>query len=321
MFNLLFLIIGFVPLVYGANILVSSASSLARKLNIPNMVIGLTIVAFGTSAPEFTVNVFASINNNNSIVLGNIVGSNIFNILVILGIASIIYPLAVNKRTTWIEIPLCFLAALVMFVISSDVFLDEANFSVLKRTDGAILLLFFVIFMAYTIQFMINNSYDGEEDKKQYPIILSILLIILGLALLVAGGKIIVKFAVELAKSIGISERVIALTIIAVGTSLPELATSIIAALKKNIDIAVGNIVGSNIFNSFFILGISAVINPITVEGSVFYDLCINMLASLLLFIFIFTGKGREMERREGIIFTVIYVVYVITLVKPGIIS
>ncbi len=315
MLNLLLLLAGFIPLVYGANLLVDSASSLAKKLNVPNIVIGLTIVAFGTSAPEMTVNIFASLRGNNDIVLGNIVGSNIFNIMAIAGIAAIIYPLAVKSKTTWIEIPLCLLSALVVLVISSDGFIDGGNLSVIKRTDGIILLLFFLIFIGYNIQFMLSCSYEEEAPvKKEYPIWLSVILIVAGLALLVFGGRIIVVFAVKVAQQMGISERVIALTIVSIGTSLPELATSIIAARKKNVDIAIGNIVGSNIFNAFFILGLSAVIHPVSVQESSYFDLCVNLLASFLLFLFIFTGRGRKIERWEGIIFVIFYIGYIITL-------
>ena len=317
MLNLLLLLTGFIPLIYGANLLVDSASSLAKKLNIPNIVIGLTIVAFGTSAPELTINVFAALHGNSSIVLGNVVGSNIFNIAVIVGISAIIYPLAVKPETTWTEIPLCLLSALVVFVISSDGFIDGDRLSVIKRTDGIVLLLFFVIFIGYIIQFMLSSSYKEESPvKTQHSIGVSIIMIIIGFALLVLGGKVIVTFAIKFAQEIGISERIIALTIVSIGTSLPELATSIVAVRKKNIDIAVGNIVGSNIFNAFFVLGLSAVINPIFVEGKSFFDLCMNLAASFLLFLFVFTGKGRKIDRLEGIIFVILYIGYILMLFK-----
>ncbi len=255
MINLLYLLLGFIPLIIGATLLVDSASSLAKKLNIPNIVIGLTIIAFGTSSPELIVNIFSSINNNSNLALGNIVGSNVINILLILGISSIICPLTVKTNTTWIEIPLCLLSALVIIVISNDHFIDNSTHSAITRIDGIILLLFFVIFMSYNIQLLKSGTFDEEIKVKQYSLSLSITLIILGLILLVIGGKIIVDFSIKFAHKIGISERIIALTIVSLGTSLPELATSIVAAIKKNVDIAIGNIVGSNIFNAFFILG------------------------------------------------------------------
>jgi cation:H+ antiporter len=314
--DLLFLVAGFVPLIYGANLLVNSASSLAKKLDIPNIVIGLTIVAFGTSSPELIVNIVASITADSDITLGNIVGSNIFNILVILGTSAIIFPLTVKTNTTWIEIPLCLLSAMVVLIMANGNVIDNVSVSVISRTDGILLLLFFLIFIGYNAKLMRSGSFNEEVIVKQYSIKKSIILIVLGLILLVAGGRIIVLFAAKLAQDIGISERIIALTIVSIGTSLPELATSVVAARKRNVDIAIGNIVGSNIFNVFFILGISAVINPISVKKMANLDLITNIIASILLFLFIFTGKGRKLERWEGIIFLFVYVVYIIILLR-----
>jgi cation:H+ antiporter len=188
--------------------------------------------------------------------------------------------------------------------------------SVISRTDGILLLLFFMIFISYNIKLMRSGSFNEEVIVKQYSIKKSVILIVSGLILLIAGGRIIVLFAAKLAQDIGISERIIALTIVSIGTSLPELATSVVAARKRNVDIAIGNIVGSNIFNVFFILGISAVINPISVKKMANLDLITNIIASILLFLFIFTGKGRKLERWEGIIFLFVYVVYIIILLR-----
>jgi cation:H+ antiporter len=314
--DLLFLVAGFVPLIFGANLLVNSASSLAKKLDIPNIVIGLTIVAFGTSSPELIVNIVASITADSDITLGNIMGSNIFNILVILGTSAIIFPLTVKTNTTWIEIPLCLLSAMVVLIMANGNVIDSVSVSVISRTDGILLLLFFMIFISYNIKLMRSGSFNEEVIVKQYSIKKSVILIVSGLILLIAGGRIIVLFAAKLAQDIGISERIIALTIVSIGTSLPELATSVVAARKRNVDIAIGNIVGSNIFNVFFILGISAVINPISVKKMANLDLITNIIASILLFLFIFTGKGRKLERWEGIIFLFVYVVYIIILLR-----
>jgi cation:H+ antiporter len=314
--DLLFLVAGFVPLIFGANLLVNSASSLAKKLDIPNIVIGLTIVAFGTSSPELIVNIVASITADSDITLGNIMGSNIFNILVILGTSAIIFPLTVKTNTTWIEIPLCLLSAMVVLIMANGNVIDSVSVSVISRTDGILLLLFFMIFISYNIKLMRSGSFNEEVIVKQYSIKKSVILIVLGLILLIAGGRIIVLFAAKLAQDIGISERIIALTIVSIGTSLPELATSVVAARKRNVDIAIGNIVGSNIFNVFFILGISSVINPISVKKMANLDLITNIIASILLFLFIFTGKGRKLERWEGIIFLFVYVVYIIILLR-----
>lgn len=314
MWYLFLLLAGFAPLIFGANILVSNASSLAKKLNIPTIVIGLTIVGFGTSTPELIVNIFASFQKNSSIVLGNIIGSNIFNILGILGISALIYPLAVKRNTTWIEIPLCFLSAVVVILLANDILIDRANLSQLTRIDGLIMLLFFTIFLVYNITLSFSEGYTGDMEIKSRSAWLASILIIAGLALLVAGGRIIVYSAIKVAASIGLSDRVIALTIISIGTSLPELATSVVAARKKNPDIAIGNIVGSNIFNVFFILGLSAIIHPVTLQPISNFDMLLNLAVSLLLYIFIFTGKGRQLNRWEGFLFIFIYISYLVVL-------
>lgn len=315
MLFVLFILIGFVLLISGANFLVNSSSSLAARLKIPNIVIGLTIVAFGTSAPELVVNIFAAINGSTDIAMGNILGSNIFNILGILGVSSIITPLAVKTNTTWIEIPLCLLAALVIFVLGNDVLIDQSATSVISRIDGLILLMFFMIFVSYNIKLAKNTGLMEEVDVRDYSLFLSLVLLVLGFVLLTSGGKIVVDFASKLARKIGLSERIIALTIVSIGTSLPELVTSIVAVKKKNVDLAIGNVVGSNIFNIFFILGLSAVLSPLPVLGAVFYDALLNIIISVLLFVFIFTGKGRRLERWEGIIFLTGYVGYVVLLI------
>ena len=315
MWHLLLLIAGFVPLIIGANLLVDNASSLAKRLNIPAMVIGLTIVGFGTSAPELVVNLFSSFEKNSDLALGNIIGSNIFNILGILGISAIVYPLAIKKNTTWIEIPLCFLSAVTVILLANDKIIDKTNYSVISRIDGYILLLFFIIFLSYNITLLKSEQYNDEIIVKDKPVFKSVLLILSGLILLITGGRIIVVSAVEVASAIGLSQRVIALTIISIGTSLPELATSVIAARKKNIDLAIGNIVGSNIFNVFFILGISSVIHPVSLQPLSNIDMILNIFASFMLFIFIFTGKGRRIGMREGAFFLLIYTIYICFLI------
>lgn len=310
MWSLLLLFTGFVPLIIGANLLVNNASSLAKRLNIPEMVIGLTILGFGTSSPELVVNLFASFEKNSDLVLGNIIGSNIFNILAILGISAIVYPLTIKKNTTWIEIPLCLLSAVVVILMANDKIIDKMNYSVISRIDGYILLLFFTIFLAYNITLLKSEHYNDEVLVKDKPVYKSVLLIFFGLILLITGGRIIVVSATKVASALGLSQRVIALTVVSIGTSLPELATSFIAARKKNVDLAIGNIVGSNIFNLFFILGISSIVHPVSVKPFSNIDMIMNIFASLLLFIFIFTGKGRRIGRIEGALFLLIYIIY-----------
>lgn len=312
MINLLLLLLGFVALIVGADKLVDGASNLATRLGIPNIVIGLTIVSFGTSAPELVVNVIAATNNNTEMVLGNVIGSNLFNVLAILGICAIIHPLALNENTTWVEIPLSLLAAVAVYVVANDVLLDNASVNLITRTDGLILLLFFTIFLVYNISLSRQSDPEAEADAPQYPYLKSVVFVLLGLTGLVVGGRLIVDNAVNLAQTIGLSERVIGLTIVSIGTSLPELATSVMAVRRKNIDIAIGNVVGSNIFNIFLVLGVSTLINPVSVQKDSFLDIILNIIAGILLFVFLFTGKGRGLERLEGIIFLVIYISYVV---------
>lgn len=315
MLNFLLLLVGFVALVYGADKLVDGASALAKKYNVPNIVIGLTIVAFGTSAPELVVNLFASLNHNSDLALGNIVGSNIFNIMGILGISALIYPLSVKTNTTWLEIPLALLSAIVMLVLANDVIIDGAESSLISRIDGLVLLSLFTIFMVYNFTMMLKGGEDEQVEALNISKIKSTLYIIGGLVLLVVGGRLIVNSAVNIAQVLGVTPRVIGLTIISIGTSLPELATSIIAARKKNPDIAIGNVVGSNIFNAFFILGTSATIYPVTTQPGSNIDLTLNIVASLLLFLFIFTGRRHILDRWEGVVFLVGYVAYVVWLI------
>ena len=316
MLYLFYTLLGFIPLVVGASILVDGASSLARRLRIPVIVIGLTIVAFGTSAPELVVNLIASFDGRSSIVLGNIVGSNIFNILLILGIASIIMPLAVKNTTTWIEIPLALLSAVAVFFVVSDRLLDGSGVNLITSSEGALFILFFLIFLGYNVVVALKGDEGGEGvEIKELTVWRSSLYIVAGILFLGFGGKVIVDNAVVFAASLGIPERIIAITIVSIGTSLPELATSVVAAVRKHDDIAIGNVVGSNIFNVFFILGLSAIVNPVEVSEGALLDIMLNMGASLLLFVFVFTGRGRQLDRWEGGFFIFAYTGYLFWLI------
>jgi cation:H+ antiporter len=306
----LLLAAGFLPLIYGANLLVDNASAIAKRFNIPNIVIGLTIVAFGTSAPELVVNVFSAVSGNTGLALGNVIGSNIFNVAAILGIAAVIYPLTVKSSTTWIEVPLALLAGILVLVMANDRLIDQTGNEAISRIDGIILLVFFIIFLVYNFQLIRKGEYSEELVVKDQTPLKATLMIVAGLILLVIGGRMIVFSAVKLANLWGMPDRLIGLTIVSIGTSLPELATSVVAARKRNTDIAVGNIVGSNIFNVFFVLGTTAVITPVPFQQTAQADLLVNVLLCLLLFIFIFTGKGRRVERWEGVIFLLIYLLY-----------
>jgi len=315
----LLLIVGFVLLIKGADYLVEGSSSLAKRFKISDLVIGLTIVAFGTSAPELIVNLVSSVQGNSEIAIGNIIGSNICNIFLILGISAVIYPLTVSRGTTWKEVPFSLLAAVMVFFLANDAIIDGQGFSMMTRIDGFVLLAFFVIFMYYI--FGIAKKGDIPEDMsglKIRPLGISILMILGGLVALVIGGKWVVDSAVEIATAFGVSQSLIGLTIVAIGTSLPELATSAVAAYRKKCDIAVGNIVGSNIFNIFWILGLSAVINPIPFQPRSNPDIFMAIFASLMLFLVMFIGKKRILERWQGVIFILIYIAYVIYLIIQG---
>ena len=308
----LLLIIGFILLIKGADFLVNGASSIARRMHVSDLVIGLTIVAFGTSTPELFVNIFASIKGNTDIAIGNVLGSNIANIFLILGVSSVIYPLTVTKGTVWKEIPFSLLAILVLGILANDRLIDKSGASVLVRADGLVFLSFFIIFLYYSIS--IAKRIEGMEEhvpSKQYGLVKSLLWVILGLIGLTLGGKWIVDGAVHLALRFGISQSLVGLTIVAVGTSLPELATSAVAAYRRNAEIAVGNVVGSNIFNIFFVLAASSIIKPLPFKETNNIDIGVVILAELLLFMFMFTGKRRLLDRWEGVIFLIIYGSYI----------
>jgi cation:H+ antiporter len=314
---LLLLIGGFILLIKGADYLVNGSSELAKRMGVSDLVIGLTVVAFGTSTPELLVNIFSSAQGNTEIAIGNIIGSNIFNILLILGVSALIYPLAVTKGTVWKEIPFSLLAVAVIGFLSNDILFDQAERSVLTRVDGFVFLSFFVIFLYYIVS-ILKVENDQQQQSSKVSLIKSLVMVIGGLVALIFGGKIVVDGAVKVASQLGVSQSLIGLTIVAAGTSLPELATSAVAAYRKNADIAVGNIVGSNIFNIFFILGVSALIKPLPIAESVNSDVIVLIVSTLLLFLFMFTGKRRMIDRWEGGLFVLCYVTYTIFLIRKG---
>lgn len=312
--QILILIIGFGILIKAANYLVEGASSLAIKLNISQTVIGLTIVAFGTSAPELIVNVLASVRGSSGITIGNVVGSNIANILLILGVSSIIKSLHAEKNTVWKEIPFSLLAALVLLVLANDSFFYNSPDSITSG-DGIILLFFFIIFMIYVYEISKDNDFNSVIKEKITSVPKSIFFITAGVLGLFIGGKLIVDSAITLAKMMDVSEAIIGFTIVAFGTSLPELATSAVAAYKGNDNIAVGNIVGSNILNIFWILGVSAIISSIPFSNKLNLDLIFLVFISTLLFFTMFTGKKKTLERWEGILFVGLYILYMLRFI------
>lgn len=314
MITYILFIIGFLILIKGADLLVDGAASIAKKLKISSIVIGLTIVAFGTSAPEFIVNIYASAQGNSEIAIGNILGSNIANILLILGISAIIYPITAKKNTVLKEIPLSLLAAIVLGLMANDHIIDGTEFSGITRIDGLILISFFIIFLYYTFGITKSDEDIVEEEIKVMSYSKAILFIILGLTGLVIGGKWIVDGAVKIAELFHISQSLIGLTVVAVGTSLPELATSAVAAYKKQSDIAIGNVVGSNIFNIFWILGASAIIRPLPFNTGSNVDVAMTIFASIVLFLVMFTDKKRVIKRWQGVFMVTVYSGYIIYL-------
>ena len=305
-------LLGFVILIKGADWLVSGASAIAKKFNVSDLVIGLTVVAFGTSSPELFVNILASAQGNTDIAIGNVLGSNISNVFLILGVSSLIYPLSVTKGTVWKGIPFNLLAVLVMGLMANDQLIDNKGYSNLTRIDGLVLLGFFSIFLYYS--FSIAKPIEGMDEHvpaEKPGITKSVLMVIVGLIGLTLGGKWIVDGAVALATNFGMSESLVGLTIVAVGTSLPELATSAVAAYKKNVEIAVGNVVGSNIFNVFLVLGISSTIKPLPFQTRSNLDIGVVILSTLLLFFSMFTGKKRLIDRWEGGVFVFLYFGYI----------
>lgn len=320
MIEYILLIVGLITLIKGADFLIDGSSSLAKKLGISTLVIGLTVVAFGTSMPELVVNVFASLAGNGDIAFGNIIGSNMSNILLILGVCALITQMKIQDSTIWKEIPLAFIGVLVLFIFSNMMLLDNIDIKFLTRSEGLILIIFFLIFLSYVYSMAKSSKVKKEDDLKIKSLsdLRTGLYILGGLVALYFGGQWTVNSATTIARSLGISEFLIASTIIAVGTSLPELVTSIKAALKNNVDLAIGNVVGSNIFNVLWILGITAVINPIMFPEFIVFDLIMLLVATGALFAFIFVGKRYYLTKLEGIAFLLLYLIYLVIIILRG---
>ena len=293
--------------------MVNGASSLARKFNISELAIGFTVVAMGTSAPEFVVNLISGIGGHNEVVFGNIIGSNIFNLFLILGIAGMIYPLTVQSDTVKFEIPFSLAITIILLILVNDQYFGgESNQAGL--IDGIILFVLFIGFLIY-VYVHIKSGETGLEEIQTYGNLRTAIMIIGGMTGLVLGGTIVVENAVGLAQMFGVSEKLIGLTIVAAGTSLPELATSAMAAMKKRSDIAIGNILGSNIFNILFVLAINSMIMPITYNPVMNVDLLFLISGTILLFLFMFTLKTRRLDRIEASSYLVIFVIYMIFVI------
>ena len=313
--DILLFIVGLALILSGANALTDGASSIAKRMKVSELVIGLTIVAFGTSAPELAVSAISAIKGNGDIALGNVVGSNIFNTLMIIGCTVLVRPLKVSRLLIKKEIPLCILASFVLILLCADA-TEGCVAGGLSRTDGLVLLCFMAIFLSHTFSIAAGEEQKAEESGiKEMPMWRAILFSIGGLLFLIAGGESFVRGASGLARALGASESLIAVTIVAGGTSLPELATSVVAALKGRSEMAVGNVVGSNLFNIFLILGLSSTISPIKLAGIGAIDLGMVLLSSIVLWFVGVFYKERTITRAEGALMIALYVAYTLYLI------
>ena len=317
MLNTLLLIGGLALIFLGANALTDGAAAVAKKFHISDLVIGLTIVAFGTSTPELVVSATAAVGGSAEMAIGNVVGSNIFNVLAIIGVTALVMPIKVGQSTMSKEIPLMILCSIVLAFMANDVMLDGGEENIISRIDGLVLLGFFLIFLRYTFAIARDgNPEDEATGIKEMPIWKSVLFILGGLVGLIYGGQLFVDGASGIALALGVSESIIGLTIVAGGTSLPELATSVTAALKKNPGIAIGNVVGSNLFNIFFILGTCATISPLPMGGINNVDMLVLIVSGILFWLVGWFFKKRTITRVEGALLVIGYITYTAYLIS-----
>ena len=310
--NLLLLILGFVLLIKGADFLIDGAVSLAKKFHISEIAIGLTVVAFGTSAPELIVNLVSAFQNHPEICYGNIIGSNMFNTLVVLGVAGLFKPIFLQKSTVRKEIPFVFLGTILIILLSNDFWIGD---KILSRYDGLILIGCLVIFIIYVLK--IPRQHISSE-YSDLPVLKTAFFLTLGILALFAGGDLVVKNAVQIALHFQVSNELISLTIVAFGTSLPELVTSLIALKKKSSDIAVGNVIGSNLFNIFMVLGATSLVKPVIFNPALNIDLVILALITLILFLLVFVGKVSKLNKFEAAILLLCYAGYMYFLLQRG---
>lgn len=319
--DFIWLILGLILILAGANMLTDGASAIAKKWGVSDLVIGLTVVAFGTSAPELVISMVSAIHGSSELAIGNVVGSNIFNILAIIGITSLVQPIKVERSIMTADIPLVILSSLALLAIGSGPLLDDGPSRLINRSEGILLLLFFCIFMRYTFsqakksQDEFDTIPEAGKPGKKMSTWKAVAWVILGLTGLIFGGNMFVDGASGIARMFGVSDAVIGLTIVAAGTSLPELATSVISACKGKPGIAVGNVIGSNIFNIFLVLGVSSTIRPLSFGAIGEIDLLVLTIASLLFWIFGWFFKERTFTRTEGTVLTLCYIGYTAWLV------
>lgn len=313
--NLIYIIAGFVLLIKGADFLVNGASSLAKKLHISELAIGLTVVAMGTSAPELVVNVYSSYQGLSDVVFGNIIGSNIFNLFLILGVAGLIYPLYVQRNTVYIEIPFSLVITLVLIFLLNDAAIFGGEHNGLSAVDGIVLLVLFFLFLWYVFRGMRQSGDVNEvEEIEVYSNSYTAIILAAGIIGLAAGGVLIVENAVTVARAFSVSEKLIGLTLLAAGTSLPELATTAVAAFQKKSDIAVGNVIGSNIFNILLVLGISSLVSEMEFNTVLNTDLGLVVAGTVLLLLFNFTFNRFRLDRWEAGLYLVGFFAYMFFL-------
>jgi len=315
MYNFLILIAGFTFLVKGADYLIDGATSLARRFNISDLFVGLTIIAFGTSTPELVINIVSSLHGSTDIAIGNVLGSNIANVLLILGITAMISPLIIKHDIVWREIPLSIMATLLLIVMVNDPLLDHSAIGLVSRLDGLLLSILFFAYLYYVYRVARSNRSVIKHARPLRGPIIAVLMIILGIVGLSMGGVLVVEAAKNIAQMFGWSQALVGLTFVAVGTSLPELMTSVVAALKHKADIAIGNVVGSNILNISWALGFSAVIRPIPFQAGYNMDIIILILVTVLLFLWLSLAKTPRLNRKQGLVMILLYLVYLATII------
>lgn len=306
--EILLLVVGFVLLVKGADAFVDGCSNVAKALGIPSLIIGLTIVAFGTSAPELAVSLIASFKGNSAISVGNVVGSNICNMLLVLGATSLFATLNCKRKLVTRDFVYLFLSYVTLFIISVGTYIESGKVGTINRVNGLLLVCFLGIYM-YSLLGDAKGNMKKEENSREKVTFKEILFIIIGLIAIVGGGELVVNSATAIAKIIGISDSVIALTVVAVGTSLPELVTSVVAAKKGEDDIAIGNVIGSNIFNILMILGFSSIVNPLTISYNSLIDMIVMVIAGILVYGFVL--KDQKITKTRGIFMLILYFSYV----------
>lgn len=313
--DILLLIVGLALILAGANYLTDGAAALAKRLRMPEFLIGLTIVAIGTSMPEMVVSTLSSINGQPDMAIGNVVGSNIFNVLLILGFCAILRPIGFTKNNIRVDIPIGVATSFLLILLALDTLVGTGATDSISRIDGAIMLVLYIALMVYTIRTAERPAAE-DDGKKPMAVWLMALMIIGGLCGLIFGGELFLEKATKIATDLGVPENVIAITLVAGGTSLPELASSVVSLIKGKADMALGNVVGSNIFNILGILGVASLINPLTMGGITPFDLLVVMLTSVLLVISAFTFRRHALDRTEGILFLVLYAGYIYLLIQ-----